>query len=85
MPDTFVQDLNEPASILLQTGRAIRFERLIVNLLLAMGYGGSVTDAGRALGASGDNGIDGVIDQDPLGLDRVYIQVRIQVETRHER
>lgn len=52
------------------------FERLIVNLLLAMGYGGSVTDAGRALGASGDNGIDGVIDQDPLGLDRVYIQAK---------
>jgi restriction system protein len=35
-----------------------------------------VTDAGRALGASGDNGIDGVIDQDPLGLDRVYIQAK---------
>lgn len=52
------------------------FERLIVNLLLAMGYGGSVMDAGRALGASGDNGIDGVIDQDPLGLDRVYIQAK---------
>ncbi|WP_306753310.1 restriction endonuclease [Paracoccus actinidiae] len=52
------------------------FERLIVNLLLAMGYGGSVTDAGRALGASGDNGIDGVIDQDPLGLDRVIFRQR---------
>ncbi len=49
------------------------FERLIVNLLLAMGYGGSAADAGRALGRSGD---DGVIDQDALGLDRVYIQAR---------
>lgn len=52
------------------------FERLIVNLLLNMGYGGSATEAGRALGRSGDNGVDGVIDQDALGLDRVYIQAK---------
>jgi restriction system protein len=52
------------------------FERLIVNLLLAMGYGGSAADAGRALGRSGDDGVDGVIDQDALGLDRVYIQAK---------
>lgn len=52
------------------------FERLIVNLLLAMGYGGSAVDAGRALGRSGDDGVDGVIDQDALGLDRVYIQAK---------
>jgi restriction system protein len=52
------------------------FERLIVNLLLSMGYGGSVVDAGRAIGRSGDDGIDGVIDQDALGLDRVYIQAK---------
>jgi restriction system protein len=52
------------------------FERLIVNLLLSMGFGGSVSDAGRALGRSGDDGVDGVIDQDPLGLDRVYIQAK---------
>lgn len=52
------------------------FERLIVNLLLAMGYGGSVAEAGRALGRSGDDGVDGVIDQDELGLDRVYIQAK---------
>lgn len=52
------------------------FEGLVVNLLVAMGYGGSVTDAGRALGRSGDGGIDGVIDQDALGLDRVYIQAK---------
>lgn len=49
------------------------FERLIVNLLLSMGYGGSAANAGRALGRSGDDGVDGVIDQDALGLDRVYI------------
>ena len=52
------------------------FERLVVDLLLAMGYGGSRADAGRALGKSGDGGIDGVIDQDQLGLDRIYIQAK---------
>ncbi len=52
------------------------FERLIVGLLMAMGYGGSRDDAGRAIGKSGDGGLDGVIDQDPLGLDRVYIQAK---------
>lgn len=52
------------------------FERLIVNLLLSMGYGGSAADAGRALGRSSDDGVDGVIDQDALGLDRVYIQAK---------
>jgi len=52
------------------------FENLIVDLLLTMGYGGSREDAGRAIGKSGDGGIDGVIDQDPLGLDRVYLQAK---------
>ena len=52
------------------------YERLIVNLLLGMGFGGSVADAGRALGRSGDDGVDGVIDQDALGLDRIYIQAK---------
>lgn len=52
------------------------FEHLIVKLLLNMGYGGSAADAGRALGGSGDDGVDGVIDQDPLGLDRVYVQAK---------
>jgi restriction system protein len=56
------------------------FERLIVSLLLRMGYGGSATDAGRALGRSGDDGVDGVIDQDALGLDRVYIQAKRYAE-----
>jgi restriction system protein len=52
------------------------FENAIVNLLVGMGYGGSRKDAGRAIGRSGDNGLDGVIDQDALGLDRVYIQAK---------
>lgn len=52
------------------------FERVVVSLLLAMGYGGTVADAGRAIGRSGDDGVDGVIDQDTLGLDRVYVQAK---------
>jgi restriction system protein len=52
------------------------FEQLIVTLLLAMGYGGSRADAGQIVGRSGDGGIDGVIDQDALGLDRVYLQAK---------
>lgn len=52
------------------------FEFLIVDLFIAMGYGGSSQDAGRALGQSGDNGVDGVIDQDPLGVDQIYLQAK---------
>lgn len=52
------------------------FERLVVDLLVRMGYGGSVEDAGKALGRSGDGGIDGLIKEDPLGLDAVYIQAK---------
>jgi restriction system protein len=52
------------------------FENLIVTLLLRMGYGGAREEAGRAIGKSGDGGVDGVIDQDPLGLDRVYVQAK---------
>lgn len=52
------------------------FERLIVELLVAMGYGGSHEDAARQLGKSGDGGIDGVIDEDRLGLDRIYVQAK---------
>jgi len=52
------------------------FERVIVELLVAMGYGGSHDDAARRLGKSGDGGIDGVIDEDRLGLDRIYVQAK---------
>jgi restriction system protein len=53
------------------------FEKLVVNLLLAMGYGGTVQSVDAALvGGAGDGGVDGVIDQDPLGLDRVYVQAK---------
>ncbi len=52
------------------------FEELIVQLLLRMGYGSGAEEMAQALGGSGDQGIDGVIHQDPLGLDRVYIQAK---------
>ena len=52
------------------------FERVIVDLLSAMGYGGSQVDAASHLGKSGDGGVDGVINEDALGLDRVYVQAK---------
>ena len=52
------------------------FEKLVVDLLVAMGYGGSRKDAGKAIGKSGDDGIDGIIKEDHLGLDAVYIQAK---------
>ena len=52
------------------------FERLVVELLVNMGYGGSIKDAGKAIGKSGDEGIDGTIKEDKLGLDIIYIQAK---------
>lgn len=52
------------------------FERLIVQLLVSMGYGGSVKDAGEAIGKSGDEGIDGIIKEDVLGLEMIYLQAK---------
>lgn len=52
------------------------FEAMTVKLIVAMGYGGSLDEAGKALGKSGDGGVDGVIDEDQLGLDRIYIQAK---------
>ena len=60
-----------------------QFERLVVEVLVAMGYGGSVRDAGQALGRSGDNGIDGLIKQDPLGRGRIYLQAKRWQNTVH--
>jgi restriction system protein len=57
------------------------FESLVVRLLVSMGYGGSVTDVSKALvGGTGDGGVDGVIDQDQLGLDRIYVQAKRYTE-----
>lgn len=60
----------------IKTCSAEFFEKLVVDLLVKMGYGGSRRDAGQAIGKSGDEGIDGIIKQDKLGLDIVYIQAK---------
>ena len=52
------------------------FEGLVVDLLIHMGYGGNRAEAGRAIGSSGDEGIDGIISEDRLGLDNIYIQAK---------
>jgi len=52
------------------------FERLVIELLLKLGYGGSLEDASQHLGRSGDGGIDGIIKEDRLGLDAIYIQAK---------
>lgn len=52
------------------------FENIVVELLVAMGYGGSRRDAGERIGRSGDGGIDGIIKEDRLGLDTIYIQAK---------
>lgn len=52
------------------------FEKLVVALLVKMGYGGSIKDAGKAVGKTGDEGIDGIIKEDKLGLDVIYVQAK---------
>ena len=52
------------------------FEQLVIDLLVAMGYGGSLKDAGEAVGRRGDGGIDGIIKEDKLGLDAIYVQAK---------
>jgi len=59
-----------------KSGSPAFFERVVVELLVAMGYGGSRKDAGQTLGKSGDGGIDGVIKEDRLGLDVIYLQAK---------
>jgi restriction system protein len=52
------------------------FERLVVDVMVALGYGGSRADAGKSIGQSGDEGIDGIIKEDRLGLDVIYLQAK---------
>ncbi|WP_345890012.1 restriction endonuclease [Paenibacillus dendritiformis] len=60
----------------LKAGSPQFFEKAVVELLVKMGYGGSISDAGKAVGKSGDGGIDGIIKEDRLGLDMIYIQAK---------
>ena len=60
----------------IRTSDPTLFERIVIELLVKMGYGGSRKDAGRAIGRSGDEGVDGIIKEDHLGLDNIYIQAK---------
>lgn len=60
----------------LKSSSADFFEKVVVEVLVKMGYGGSRKDAGQAIGRSGDEGIDGIIKEDRLGLDIIYIQAK---------
>lgn len=77
---TILRQSNEALSAeLLETIKAASpafFERLVVQLLVAMGYGGNRANAGQVTQLSADNGIDGIINEDPLGLDTIYLQAK---------
>ena len=60
----------------LESNSSSQFEQTVIDLLVAMGYGGSLEDAGKAIGRSGDEGIDGIIKEDRLGLDVIYVQAK---------
>ena len=71
------QELADELLVKIRAGTPAFFENLVVRLLFAMGYGGSVGEINKALvGGTGDGGVDGVIDQDILGLDRIYVQAK---------
>lgn len=70
------EELEEELIAKVKSASPAFFERLVVELLVSMGYGGSRKDAGQTLGKSGDGGIDGVIKEDRLGLDVIYLQAK---------
>ena len=70
------KDLIEDILTRVKANSAEFFERFVVELMVAMGYGGSIADAGQAIGHSGDEGIDGIIKEDRLGLDVIYVQAK---------
>ena len=71
-----VQKLSSELVEIIKKSSSYFFEKLVVDLVLAMGYGGSRDDAGTLTGRSADEGIDGVINEDRLGLDVIYIQAK---------
>ncbi len=73
---TIRKNLAEELLSKIKTSSPVFFETLVVDLLVKMGYGGSVKDAGKSIGRSGDEGIDGIIKEDKLGLDVIYIQAK---------
>lgn len=78
--------MDELADELLSTIRGaspVFFERLVVDLMIAMGYGGSRKEAGQATKATNDDGVDGIIKEDRLGLDVIYLQAKRWTNTVH--
>lgn len=73
---TLRQSLVDEILRTLKTCSPAFFERLVVDVLVKMGYGGTRQEAGKAIGKSGDEGIDGIINEDRLGLDVIYIQAK---------
>jgi len=76
---TYAQLRQEVESDLLERlrrGSPLFFEKAVIDVLVGMGYGGSRLDAGQHLGKSGDEGLDGVINEDRLGLDKIYVQAK---------
>jgi len=79
LANAYLEMRNELANDLLQQLKAStsrQFENIVVDLLVAMGYGGSRKEAAKVIGKSGDEGIDGVINEDRLGLDIIYVQAK---------
>lgn len=73
---TLRENLGEDILAKLKAASPTFFERAVVELLVRMGYGGTRKDAGQAIGRTGDEGIDGIIKEDRLGLDTIYIQAK---------
>jgi len=73
---TIEEELKEDLLVIIKNCSAKFFERLVIDLLLKMGYGKASGDIGRIVGGTGDGGLDGIIYQDKLGLERIYIQAK---------
>jgi len=69
-------ELSKELLEVIKSASPVFFEKLVIDLLIKMGYGGSRKDAGQALGKSGDGGIDGIVNEDKLGLDTIYLQAK---------
>lgn len=73
---TLQEQLEQEILKIIKVRSARFFEKVVLDLLIAMGYGGSRADAGKAVGQTGDGGIDGIIKEDRLGLDIIYLQAK---------
>lgn len=80
---TLIDALSDELLETIQQSSSIFFEQLVVDLMLKMGYGGSRKEAGQATKATGDDGIDGIIKEDKLGLDFIYLQAKRWRNTVH--